>query len=149
VAARHLASGWRVRVLLLGSAAGLKTGEAAKNWARLRAPVEMAEVLDQQSLMAYREWFASADVILDAILGTGVKGDVREPAASAVRLMNDSGPPKVAIDVPSGLDPLTGEASAATVRTDLTITLHRAKVGMRGKAEYTGEVVAVPIGIRE
>jgi NAD(P)H-hydrate epimerase len=149
VAARHLASGWRVRVLLLGSAAGLKTSEAARNWARLRAPVETAEVLDQQSLMAHREWFASSDVILDAILGTGVKGDVREPVASAVRLMNDTGSAKVAIDVPSGLDPLTGAASAATVRADLTITLHRAKVGMRGKAEYTGEVLAVPIGIRE
>ena len=99
--------------------------------------------------MAHREWFASSDVILDAILGTGVKGDVREPVASAVRLMNDTGSAKVAIDVPSGLDPLTGAAGAATVRADLTITLHRAKVGIRGKAEYTGEVLAVPIGIRE
>jgi hydroxyethylthiazole kinase-like uncharacterized protein yjeF len=149
VAARLLGSGWRVRVLLLGPAADLKTSEAARSWARLGAPVESAEVRDRQTLLGRREWFAWADIILDAILGTGVKGDVREPMASAVRLMNDSGSSKVAIDVPSGLDPLTGAAGSTTVRADLTITLHRAKVGMRGKAEYTGEVLAVPIGIRE
>jgi len=149
VAARYLGSGWRVRVLLLGRAADLKTREAATNWAKLRAPVERAETPDQQSLLSRREWFAWADVILDAILGTGVKGELREPMASAVRLANDSGSSKIAIDLPSGLDPLSGAACATTVRADLTITLHRAKVGMRGKGGYTGEVLAVPIGIRE
>ncbi len=108
VAARLLGSGWRVHVLLLGQASDLKTGKAARNWSKLRAPVEWAEAHDRHGLLARREWFAWADVILDAILGTGVRGEVREPMASAVRLMNESGSSKVAIDVPSGLDPLTG-----------------------------------------
>ena len=149
VAARLLGTRWRVRVLLLGQAADLKTSEAAGNWRRLGAPVERVEVRDRQSLLSLREWFSRADVILDAILGTGVRGGVREPMASAIELINGSSSLKVAIDVPSGLDPLTGAAGAATVRADLTITLHRAKVGLRGKDEYTGEVLAVPIGINE
>ncbi len=74
---------------------------------------------------------------------------MREPVATAIGLINSSRGAKVAIDVPSGLDPLTGEASSAAVRADLTVTLHRAKTGLRGKDEYTGVLIAVPIGIRE
>lgn len=147
VAARHLAEGWQVRVLLLGSAATIKTRISAENWERLGPQVEKAEAADATALAGRSEWFDWANIILDSILGTGVKGEVREPMASAIRLMNASVAVTVAVDVPSGLDPLTGGASASTVQADLTIALHRAKVGLRGKQEYTGEIVVVPIGM--
>jgi len=149
VAGRHLGERWRVRILLMGRAVDIRTKEAAENWGRLGPAVEKTEVQDKAALVTRSDWFAWADIILDSILGTGVRGEVREPTATAIGLINSSKATKVAIDVPSGLDPLSGEASSATVRADLTVTLHRAKTGLRGKDEYTGELIAVPIGIIE
>ncbi len=149
VAARHMGDDWRVRVILLGLAGSIKTDVAAGNWRKLGPSVEKAEVSDEQSLQGYAGWFAWAGVILDSVLGTGAKGEVREPLASAIRMINSSGAAKTAVDIPSGLDPLSGEAASATVRADITVALHRAKVGLRGKGEYTGELVVVPIGITE
>ena len=81
-------------------------------------------------------------------MGTGVRGEVREPIATAIRLINSSSAAKVAVDLPSGLDPASGAVSSAgAVRADVTITLHRPKVGLRDREEYTGEVIVVPIGI--
>ncbi|MGA2665878.1 MAG: NAD(P)H-hydrate epimerase, partial [Nitrososphaerales archaeon] len=149
VAARRLAEGSLVRVLLLGTAEAIKTREAAENWSLLGGTVERAEVADESLLLERRDWFEWAEVVLDAVLGTGVRGAVREPLATAIGLINGARCARVAIDVPSGLDPLTGAAGATTVRADITVALHRAKVGLRRKSEYTGEVVVVPIGIRE
>lgn len=147
VAARLLGRRWHVRVLLLGSASAVKTEAAARNWRALGRHDWTAEAPDVQTLVRYTEWFSWADVILDCILGTGVRGELREPMATAVRMINGSRALKVAVDVPSGLDPLTGEAAAATVTADLTIALHRPKVGLSGKGEYTGEVAVASIGI--
>jgi hydroxyethylthiazole kinase-like uncharacterized protein yjeF len=149
VAARQMGDDWRVRVILLGHAGSIRTEAAAGNWRRLRPPVEMAEVPDEHSLRDYDAWFAWASIILDSVLGTGVRGEVREPLAGAIRMINASGATRVAVDLPSGLDPFSGEAASATVEADLTVALHRAKVGLRGKGEYTGELVVVPIGITE
>jgi hydroxyethylthiazole kinase-like uncharacterized protein yjeF len=148
VAARLLAEGWRVRVLLLGAATAIKTASSAGNWVALGGDAARVEAPDVDTLARHAEWFSWADVILDCILGTGVRGELREPMATAVRMINASAALKVAVDVPSGLDPLTGDAAAATVRADVTIALHRPKVGLSGKGEYTGEVVVVPIGIQ-
>ncbi len=149
VTARLLGRVWSVRVLLLGPAASIKTETAAKNLALLGHSVEEIEVTDEASLFGHSDWFSWADIIIDCILGTGVRGEVREPMATAIRMINASKAVKIAADIPSGLDPLTGGASSATVRADLTVALHRAKVGLRGKGEYTGEVVVAPIGMIE
>ena len=88
-------------------------------------------------------------MVVVAIFGTGVKGGVvNEPYATAISLVNGSKGVKVAIDLPSGIDPATGAASRPTVRADVTLALHLPKVGLRGREEFTGEVVVVPIGIR-
>jgi NAD(P)H-hydrate repair Nnr-like enzyme with NAD(P)H-hydrate epimerase domain len=55
---------------------------------------------------------------------------------------------KVAVDLPSGIDPETGAASRPAVRADYTVALHLPKVGLRGREDFTCEVVVVPIGIR-
>lgn len=145
VVARYLKRDWSVLVLLLGTPYGIRTEEAKKNWERVQELV--VPVTDVEGLRAHRKFFDRADVIVAAITGTGVRGGLREPAATAVEMINASRAAKVAVDVPSGLDPLTGEVSGAVVRADLTVALHRPKVGTRGKDEYTGEVVVVQIGI--
>jgi NAD(P)H-hydrate epimerase len=145
VVARYLKKSWNVLVLLLGTPFAIKTEEARKNWARVESSVVSIDTVG--ALRKHQKYFDRADVVVDAILGTGTHGGLRELAATAAAMINGTKAVKVAVDIPSGLDPLTGEAPGTVVKADLTITLHRAKVGLRERNEYTGEVIVVPIGI--
>jgi len=90
-----------------------------------------------------------ADVIVDAILGTGFSGQVRPPFDEIIRRVNAlKGPKVVAVDLPSGLDCDTGQPSNATIRADVTVTFVAPKVGFGTPeaAEYVGRVVVVDIG---
>ena len=91
----------------------------------------------------------SYEVIVDALLGTGVTGRLREGFRDLIEAINDLACPKVALDIPSGMDGDTGEILGAAVRAERTITFALPKVGFfRGDArEYTGEIHLVDIGI--
>ena len=85
---------------------------------------------------AVRGVVSEAELVIDAILGTGLRSAPREPQASAIRAVNDSGIPVLSVDVPSGLDATTGEAFDPTVRATLTCTLTAMKRGLlRGDGE--------------
>jgi ADP-dependent NAD(P)H-hydrate dehydratase / NAD(P)H-hydrate epimerase len=90
-----------------------------------------------------------ADLIVDALLGTGFSGEVREKEARVIENMNDSPAPILAVDIPSGVDGATGEVHGVAVRADVTVCAHAAKVGcvISPGREHAGEVVAVDIGI--
>src|ERR687893_811047 len=90
-----------------------------------------------------------SDLIIDALLGTGFSGEVREKEARLIESMNESPAPILAVDVPSGVDGAKGEVHGAAVRADVTICAHAAKVGcvVSPGREHAGEVVAVDIGI--
>jgi len=149
VAARRLAGRYKVDVVLLTDPGGIRTQEARENWDSLAGTGATRTVAaDRPTLLAVK-CIGAADVLVVAIFGTGVKGGrVREPYASAIRMVNGAKGKKVAVDLPSGIDPSTGAASDPSVRADYTVALHLPKVGIRGRQEYTGEVVVVPIGIR-
>lgn len=149
VAARYLSAlNVSCAVILLCAPSGIKTEEARRNFERLSdTPVRMHTVSALNELTELSRIIGSAEIILDAIFGTGVKGPVRELQAEAIRMINRSKGVVVALDLPSGLDPLTGDVSDVCVKADLTMTLHRAKVGLRGREEYTGGLVVIPIGI--
>ena len=90
-----------------------------------------------------------ADLIVDALLGTGFSGEVREKEARLIEEMNGALTPILAVDVPSGVDGATGEVHGAAVRASVTVCAHAAKVGcvISPGREHAGEVVAVDIGI--
>ncbi len=90
-----------------------------------------------------------ADLVVDALLGTGFSGEVREREARIIEEMNASTAPILAVDIPSGVDGTTGEVQGAAVRADLTVCAHAAKAGcvISPGREHAGEVVAVDIGI--
>ncbi len=90
-----------------------------------------------------------ADLVVDALLGTGFSGEVREKEAGLIRQINDSPAAVVAVDVPSGVDGSTGEVAGEAVRADLTVCAHAAKVGcvISPGREHAGEVAVVDIGI--
>lgn len=141
-AARHL-HGFDVKILLLGRSKDLRTEETSRNMRILKENgFEIAEITDSSELKTlYR-----SEVIIDAIFGTGISGKIREPESTAIDLINDANAFVVAVDVPSGLDPDTGEAENA-VRADLTVTFHSAKRGLLNAKEYVGELVVADIGI--
>jgi hydroxyethylthiazole kinase-like uncharacterized protein yjeF len=82
-----------------------------------------------------------AAVIVDGLLGTGLKGEVREPYASAIKAINDSHRPVVAIDVPSGL------GTATCVRADVTVTMGLPKVDLLKNPDVAGRIEVADIGV--
>ena len=90
-----------------------------------------------------------ADLVVDALLGTGFSGEVRMKEVRLIEEMNESAAPVLAVDVPSGVDGATGEVHGAAVRAEITVCAHAAKVGcvVSPGREHAGEVVAVDIGI--
>lgn len=149
VAARHLASfGAKVTVILVGGEEGIRTEEARRNWNAVKAmfTVEKRVIRDSKDFEGLEEELGNVEVVVDALLGTGVRGEVREPLASAIELINKIKGFKVSVDVPSGLNPDTGEVGGRSVKADLTVCLHSAKPALPD-SPLTGELEVYPIGI--
>ena len=153
VIARQLANrGVDVLVFSCQSARELG-GDAAVNRAIVeRMGLAVTSIASAQELDAARAELARAEVLVDALLGTGFRGAVRPELARVIDTLAavcaESGAQVVAIDLPSGLDCDTGEPTNATVRADLTLTFVARKAGFdRARSErWTGAVEVVPIG---
>jgi NAD(P)H-hydrate epimerase len=143
VMARHLAGyGAKVTVMLLGSPDKIKTEESNWNWSILQK-MPSVKLMSGDSF----EFDFKPDVIVDGILGTGISGDIREPYASAINFINEANCYKFAVDVPSGLDPQTGETANICSKCDMTVTFHKMKQGIPKRKDLTGELFAEKIGI--
>ena len=143
VMARHLAGyGAKVTVMLLGKPENIKTEESNWNWSIL-------EKMPSVKLMTggSTDFDFKPDVIVDGILGTGISGEIREPYASAINYINQTDCYKFAVDVPSGLDPQTGETANIFTKCDMTVTFHKMKQGIPKRKDLTGELFAEKIGI--
>ncbi|MGY4535470.1 hydroxyethylthiazole kinase-like uncharacterized protein yjeF [Pseudomonas sp. TE3786] len=124
-----LRAGWQVRLFAVGEPIRL-VGDAATAHAEAKA----AGVVVQP----WRDDAELTGVLVDGLLGTGLKGDVREPYAQVIEQINASGLPVLALDLPSGLCADTGTALGVAVRADLTMTFIALKVGL-----FTGEAPAL------
>ena len=151
VAARHAAGlGADVTVILIGDPNRIRTAEAKRNFEIIRSmreSVKLHIVEEIGDLDQIRDQVESADVVVDAIFGTGIRGAIREPWRSAIQLINSVKALKISVDVPSGVNPDTGEITDLAVNANITVTFHRPKLGMPAAADYCGEVVIAPIGI--
>lgn len=121
IAALALRAGWRVRVLAVGEASRL-SGDAASAHGEARS---VGVAID-----AWSERAELRGVLVDALLGTGLGGEVREPYASAIGAINASGLPVLAVDIPSGLSADTGQVLGCAVHADLTVTFIGLKLGL-------------------
>jgi NAD(P)H-hydrate epimerase len=95
------------------------------------------------------ELAGDADVVIDALFGTGFRGEPHPEAAAQIGRINETGVPVVAVDLPSGIDASTGEIAGAAVRADVTVTMHGTKVGLvvsPGRF-HAGDVVVADIGL--
>ena len=147
VIARHLAVRGFEPFCILCEGNEHMRGDAATNFEILsRLQLPWLELTDESQLL---EEFASADWIVDALLGTGAMGTPRAPLDRVIQLANAVTCRKLAVDIPSGLDCNSGEPSAYTFRADHTCTFVAAKPGLLKPtaAEYVGALHVVDIGV--
>jgi NAD(P)H-hydrate epimerase len=143
VAARFLAE-YDVTVHLLGRRETISTRTAAENWeALVESEMDAREVTDSTALDLGDP---DPDLVVDAMLGTGITGALREPERTAARAMNGSSAPVLSVDVPSGVDADTGDGYEGAVEADHVVTFHDTKPGL---ADLDAEVRVEPIGIPE
>jgi NAD(P)H-hydrate epimerase len=155
VAARHLSRhGFRSVVVLVGVEGGPVSLDAARNWDRLAAEdhVDRIHTPVVRDVMILGQSVEKAAVVVDALLGTGVHGPLREPIRSAVDLIGrarQAGLPILAVDTPTAVDLTSGDLSDPVVRAHVTVTFHRPKIGLlaRRGAAVAGRVLVAPIGI--
>ena len=150
VVARHLENAGIPVTVFLAVASIHLAGDAAVNFGVLRrAGTRIIEppVGGIQSLWSSE--LAGADWIVDALLGTGTAGPLREPFLSAIAAINQSGRRVFALDLPSGLDCDTGQALGGCIRAAHTATFVARKPGFDadGAMALTGEVHVIDIGI--
>ncbi|MBB3102435.1 NAD(P)H-hydrate dehydratase [Azomonas macrocytogenes] len=125
IAALAWRAGWQVRVLTVGEPYMLQSDAALAHddAASIGVPIE-----------PWRPGAPLQGILVDALLGTGLSGDVFSPYAEAIQAINDSGLPVLAVDLPSGLCANTGRVLGKAVCADLTVTFIGLKLGL-----FTGE----------
>ena len=124
---------------------GCHTPDAQSNLAYLRL-FPQVKIIDSPALPAG----LSVDAVVDGLLGTGLRGAPDETAAAAIEAVNRLNVPVIAIDVPSGMDALTGEVVGDhCIRACITVTFHRAKTGLyvTRRRAYAGDVIIADIGL--
>jgi hydroxyethylthiazole kinase-like uncharacterized protein yjeF len=146
VVARHLSSmGFKAVVILAGEAKEVTHDAALKNLSALkflRQSIPIHEVTDSSSMPD-----VDAEIIVDALLGTGTKGKLKPPISQLVEYINLLNAFKIAIDVPTGIDSDTGEVLGTAVKANVTVTFHKTKVGLESAKKYVGELVVKDIGL--
>ncbi|MCA1587491.1 MAG: NAD(P)H-hydrate epimerase [Chloroflexi bacterium] len=164
VARRLAAAGRAVLAILVADASRLARTAATHNWAVLQAmasagSLELFVAPTPEMLLRLRERIAEAALIVDALLGSGASGPLREPISTAVDLLNATrthlraaGRPcsVLAVDTPTRIDLTGGSRSTPVVTADITVTFHRAKAGFaldREARRLAGRYLVAPIGI--
>jgi len=150
VIARHLElNGVETSVLLFCEPDEL-AGDAACNYRVITLAKQRIEVMGKApDPAALANRLSAAEWIVDALLGTGTQGTIREPYLTAIAAINQSGKKVFSVDLPSGMDCDTGQALGACVRADHTATFVARKVGFDapGADKLTGQVHVVGIGV--
>ncbi len=137
VAARYIAEEWsgkKINIYLIKSEENVRSEIARKNLEKIDPSLTVDKDLDQVQIV-------DESIFVDALLGTGIEGKIREPYRKIIEKMNESSNTVISVDVPSGL------GADIAVRPDLTVTFHDVKKGMSRK--NSGEIVVKDIGIPE
>ncbi len=147
-ASRHLHEwGYPLRILVAGRVDRLREESAV--YARILRGLgcKLCECATVEEAAELGLWLADSDVIIDALLGIGTAGTVREPIAALITRINGAGKLVVSADIPSGLDGDTGRIQGVAVRAALTVTFGLPKRGclMADGPAHVGELVIDPI----
>ncbi|GJQ60002.1 MAG: NAD(P)H-hydrate epimerase [Candidatus Scalindua sp. AMX11] len=152
VIARHLYNkSVNISVYLTSTiAAALSDGDAGRNLKILQnMHIEVKELQSLQDVEGAEKDLQRSTVIVDAIFGTGLRGEVREPIRTLIRKMNATKVPVVSVDIPSGLQCDEGTELGVAVKAAKTVTFVAPKVGFfqEGGRECTGELIVTDISV--
>lgn len=149
VVARHLReAGARVSIFLLGKPEDIRGDAKANLDILLESGVEVPSITSSDEITAA---LADSHAVVDALFGTGLRGEVTGLPADVIRGVNAAGKPTVAVDIPSGMDADTGEILGVCVDADCTVTFALPKIGLLTYpgAVHVGELIVADIGIPE
>ncbi len=150
VIARHLSNqGAKVKVFLLGEKTDV-SGDAQINLDIIdKMGIDTIEISSERDWDKVRVAVTFSDCLIDALLGTGFRGDVSGDMARLIDIINAAGKPVVAVDIPSGVEADTGRVCGKAVQASYTVTFGLPKPGLilYPGAEYTGELTVADIGI--
>lgn len=139
VAARHLADDAETDILFIGDESRLKK-EALSNFKKIEHNEKIQFLTDDEVD------FGEYDIIIDAILGLGIRGRLNREISAVIDDINNSGAYKISVDIPTGLDPDSGGVIDKIVNADLIVTFHDLKNGLEKFQEKT---VVVDIGLQK
>jgi NAD(P)H-hydrate epimerase len=137
-------------LVLLGKSDQIKTEEAITNWKIIEKIKNIRKLsLDAENLNDIEMEIESSDIIIDGIFGTGINGIIKDPFSKIIDKINQQKTKSfiLSVDIPSGLNPDTGEIYDKSIKANTTITFHRIKHGLLKNIEYSGEILPVKIGI--
>jgi len=152
IARNLLNSGFRVAVTICGEKSKIK-GDAKANLdilEKLGQPIEQINLKNDNIPNKVKAFTAGADILVDALLGTGLEGKLKGEYLELVESINVRNLPILAVDTPSGLDCDTGKPLGAAIKATYTVTFVAVKKGFtlsRAVAEYTGEIFVASIGV--
>ena len=153
VIARHLLNNnFKVKVVIIGDREKIK-GDAGINLEileKLGQPIESLDLKAGQIADRVESFAAGADMLVDSIFGTGLKGPLDEGYTKLIESINTQNRPILAVDIPSGLDCDTGRPLGAAIKADYTVTFAAIKSGFQAcktAGRYTGEVFPASIGV--
>lgn len=150
VAARHLTNrGYEVKVYLVQDPEDI-VGDALTNLNILyKAGITVEIIRDSMSLIDVKEFCANSFAVVDAMFGTGLKGEIKGNANKIVDFINCLGSHVIAVDIPSGICGYTGKVLGTAVRADETVTMALPKPGLvlYPGAAYVGELTVADIGM--
>lgn len=139
----------KIRAFLLARKEELKKNPKINLKRTLKQKVKIIEIDSSRRLEKFEQEVKKSDLIVDAILGTGIKGAPKGIEAETIKFINILKKPVVSVDIPSGVEGSTGKVSGEAARADLTITFGLPKIGLvvYPGAEYVGELEVADIGI--
>jgi NAD(P)H-hydrate epimerase len=146
--ARHLANAGAGVTIVITRRPDDYSGDAATNLATCRAmSLPIIDASDQP--LETLQQCQLADLLIDALLGTGIDSTVRSPMDGIIEWINAQPAPILAVDIPSGLDCDTGSPLGCAVQADVTVTFVANKQGFTqtGAEQYTGQVIVGDIGV--
>jgi len=143
VAARYFAEEVSVVILFFGDFEKLSE-EAEQNYNKIKETVPILEIRNKEDFENIHLQKSLNYIFIDALLGTGVKGKIRETFSFGIDLFNSGKAIKVAVDLPSGMDPDTGEVEDKACEADLIVCFHDLKQGLE---KFKDKTVIVDIGL--
>lgn len=150
VAARHLINaGAKVKVFIIGNPERFTASAKINHTVLVNMKAEIYHIISERDWNRLQIAITFSDCIIDALLGTGIHGELRENIKKCIAIVNSANRPVLSIDVPSGINADTGAVNPTAIKASATLTYGLPKIGLitYPGSEYTGKIIVNTIGL--